>query len=133
MYNPSTGIINAMMRWPVLGGVVAGITAISADGVIAAGASFVAGSIAGAYGLTKFFNDEICNCEEKGYVKFDGPKIDWIVEYNPESGTKRPWEVYSMFAGIEETKQHFASYATEEHALDRIEELKEKVSKVTEK
>ena len=132
MYNPSTGFLNAMMRWPILGGIVAGITAISTDGIVAVAASFVAGSIAGTYGLTKLFNDQICDCEEKGYFKFDGPKIDWIVEYNPESGDKRPWDVYSIFAGLEETKQHFASYATEDNALSRIEELKEKATKIKE-
>lgn len=133
MYNPSNGLVNAMMRWPVLGGVVAGVTAISTDGIIASIASFVAGSVLGAYGLTKLFNDQICDCEEKGYMKLDGPKIEWIVEYSPETGSDRPWDVYTMFAGLESTKQHYASYATEENAMKKIEVLKEMASKVTKK
>lgn len=129
MYSPSHGVMNAVMRWPVLGGLAAGGAALSLDGLPAAAASFVAGSVLGAFGLTKAFNEQICKCEEKGYTKLAGPKIEWIIEYNVDSGAKRPWEVYSMFAGLESTKQHYASYATEEHALDKIKALKDMVSK----
>lgn len=133
MYNPSNGLVNAMMRWPALGGVVAGVTALSTDGIVATAASFVAGTVAGTYGVTKLFNDQICNCEDKGYMKLGDAKIEWIVEYSPETGAERPWDVYTMFAGIEATKQHYASYSTEEHARSKIEKLKEAVSKVTKK
>ena len=128
MYNPSNGFVNLLMRWPLLGSAAAGIAAINTDGVASITASFVAGGLAGVYGLTKVkpVKEHICDCEDDGYIKLSDTKVEWIVEYNPESGAKRPWEVYSMFAGIEATKQHFASYATEEHALGRIKELKKK-------
>jgi hypothetical protein len=133
IYNPSNGVIAFIMRWPILGGLIAGIGAINTEGWLAAVLAFVAGSVAGAFGLSKLFKDQICDCEKDGYFKPEGSKLEWIVEYNPESGAERPWDVYTMFAGIEATKQHYASYATEENALKKIEVLKEMASKVTKK
>lgn len=127
MYNPSSGFINALMRWPLIGGGIAAVSAVATDGAVAVASSFVAGSIVGAYGLTKLFKEQVCDCEKDGYMKIGEPKIDWIIEYSPETGNKRPWDVYSMFAGLEYTKQHYASYSTEEHALKKIEVLKKMV------
>jgi hypothetical protein len=114
------------MRWPLLGGAIAGFSAISTDGIASITSTFIAGSIIGGYGLTKLLKKQICNCEDDGYMKLSDTKVEWIVEYDAESGSKRPWEVYSMFGGLQFTKQHYASYSTEEHALNKIEILKKK-------
>lgn len=83
--------------------------------------AWVASVALGAYGATKMFNEQLCDCE--GHARRAGlagiPKLNWVVEYHPESGKDRPWELYSMIGDDEDTKQHYASYKTEEHALAR--------------
>jgi hypothetical protein len=133
MYNPSNGFVAIIMRWPIIGGVVAGFAAINTEGWLATAAAFVAGSVVGAFGLSKLFKDQICDCEKDGYFKLGDPIIEWIVEYNPDTGSERPWDVYSMFAGLEQTKQHYASYASEDAALKKVEKLKEKFSEIKQK
>lgn len=133
MYNPSNGFVSVIMRWPIIGGIVAGVTAINTEGWLATGAAFVAGSVAGAFGLSKLFKNQICDCEKDGFIKLGDSIIEWVVEYNPETGTERPWDVYSMYAGLEQTKQHYASYATEKAALKKIEKMKEMLSSIKEK
>lgn len=129
MYNPSSGFINTLMRWPLIGGAIAGVSAATTDGPTAIASSFVAGGIIGGYALSKLFKQQVCDCEEDGYVKLSDAKLEWIVEYNPETGEKRPYDVYSMFGGLEFTKQHYASYTTEENALNKIEILKKNLKR----
>ena len=131
MYNPSNGFVNVLMRWPLVGSAAAGIAAINTDGVASIAASFVAGGLAGVYGLMKVkpVKDHICDCEDDGYMKLSDAKLEWIVEFNPETGEKRPWDVYTMFGGLEFTKQHYASYATEENALNKIKQLRDNIKK----
>ena len=133
MYNPSNGFVAIIMRWPIIGGLVAGFTAISTEGWLALVAAFVAGAVVGAYALSKFFKRHVCDCEKDGYIKPSGSAIEWIVEHNPDTGAERPWDVYSMYAGIEQTKQHYASYATEKSALKKIEKLTEMLKDIKEK
>ena len=133
MYAPTNTVINTIMRWPALAAVIPTVAAVASTGLAQTAAAAVAGAVVGAVGVAKLFNDQICDCEEKGYTKLDGPKVEWIVEYDPNSGKDRPWDVYSMFAGLEHTKQHYASYSTEEHAKSKIEILKDLAEKVTKK
>lgn len=133
MYNPSNGFVAIIMRWPIIGGIAAGFTAMNTEGWLATAMAFVAGAVAGAFGLSKLFKNQICDCEKDGYVKLGDSVIEWVVEFNPETGSERPWDVYSMFAGLEQTKQHYASYSTEESAMKKIEKLKETFSKIKEK
>jgi hypothetical protein len=122
MYNiASNGLVATIMRWPILGGIISGITAINTTGWISSIAIFIAGSTIGAYALSKYFKNMLCDCENYDFVD----KISWVVEHSPETGAERPWDVYSMFAGNESTKQHYASYATEESALNKIAKLKD--------
>ena len=133
MYAPSNTVINTLLRWPLLAAAGAAIAAVSTTGVLSTIAAIVLGSIVGALGLTKVFNDQLCDCESKGYKKFSGARIDWIVEFDNETGNERPWKVYSIFAGLDYTKQHYASYSTEISAQTRIEELRELAGKVQQK
>ena len=133
MYAPSNTVINTLLRWPLLAAAGAAIAAVSTTGILSTIAAIVLGSIVGALGLTKVFNDQLCDCEGKGYKKFSGARIDWIVEFDNETGNERPWKVYSIFAGLDYTKQHYASYSTEISAQTRIEELRELAGKVQQK
>ena len=71
------------------------------------------------------FSEHFCDCDKK--LVENGlslvPTVKWVIEHNPESGSKRPWELYSMFGDDEDTKQHYASYSSEEHALERKKTL----------
>ena len=133
MYNPSNGLVAIIMRWPIIGGIIAGIAAMNTNGWLALIFAFIAGAVVGAYILWKFFKARFCDCEKDGYIKPSGSAIEWIVEHNPETGTERPWDVYSMYGGIEQTKQHYASYATEKSALKKIEKLTEMIQNLKDK
>lgn len=133
MYAPTNTVINTFMRWPALAGLGSVIAAMGTSGLVHDAAVAVAGAAVGALGVTKLFNDQVCDCEGKGYSKLSGPKIDWIIEYDDSTGKSRPWEIYSIFGGLEYTKQHYASYSTEEHAKTKLELLKKLAEKVAKK
>lgn len=131
MYNPINNLgANAFMRWPVAALPFASIIGLLSNSVIGAVLAWVASVILGTYAATKFFKDEICDCEEEVMKKGWGPlpKLKWVIEHNPESGAKKPWELYSMMGDNESTKQHYASYTTEENALAKKELLESMTS-----
>ena len=127
MYAPTNTVINTIMRWPVLAAVGSAATALSTTGLVHDTATAIAGAVGGVIGATKLFHEQVCDCESKGYTKQSAPKIQWIIEYDASNGHDRPWKIFSMFGGIESTKQHYASYSTEEHAKSKIE-LLQKIS-----
>jgi hypothetical protein len=129
MYAPSNSLVNAVMRWPVLAAVVPTVVAIGSSGLVQDAAIAVAGAVTGALGAAKLFKNQICDCEGEGYTKLPESKLDWIIEYDDTHGNERPWKLFSMFGGLEYTKQHYASYSTKDHAEAKIEILKDLVGK----
>jgi hypothetical protein len=125
MYNPinSTGA-NAFMRWPLIGLPVAAAIGLFSNSLIGAAVAWVASVALATWATHKVFKKQLCNCEgeakRKGWLG-DLPKVKWVVEHSPESGGEKPWELFSMFGDDESTKQHYASYTTEERALKRKE------------
>lgn len=124
MYTPvSNVVVNAAMRWPAFGLAAAMVIGYMSEDPVGRGIAWVASVALGTLTAARSFSDHFCDCEEAALKV--RPKVDWVIECNPESGSKRPWEIYSMFGGLESTKQHYASYSTEEHALARKKELEE--------
>lgn len=122
MYTPiSNVVVNAAMRWPSFGLVTAMVLGYMSEDPIGRGIAWIASVVLGTLIAARSFSDHFCDCEEAAAAA--RPKVGWIVEYNAESGTKRPWEIYSVFGGMESTKQHYASYSSEEHAISRKEIL----------
>ena len=122
MYTPANNVaINALMRWPVISSALLAFGGILSDSFIGAAIAWVVSVGLGAYGATKIFNEQLCDCE--GHARKAGlsskPSMFWVIEYNPESGSARPWELYSIVGDDEHTKQHYASYSSEASALAR--------------
>lgn len=120
MYNPINNLgVNAFMRWPVIGLPIASVIGLLSNSIIGAVLAWIASVALGVYAVNKAFKEQLCDCEGEAIKKGWGllPKVNWIIEYSPETGAKKPWDLYSMFGDDEATKQHYASYATEESAL----------------
>ena len=124
MYTPINNIaVNTFMRWPALSSLAVTIGGMFSGTVIGLIAAWIASVGLGAYVATKVFNKQLCNCEEHNRKAglAAKPKLRWVVEFDDTSNTQKPWELYSMLGDDEYTKQHYASYSTEEHALARKE------------
>lgn len=130
MYAPSNSLVNILMRWPALAAVGSTIAAVGTTGLVHDVAVAITGAIGGVLTATKLFHKQVCDCEGKGYRKISSPKVDWIIEYEEDHGHERPWKVYSIFGGLDYTKQHYASYATEEAAQEKIDMLRGVVEKI---
>lgn len=133
MYTPISNIVvTTAMRWPSLGLAITTIGGLMADSGIGQGIAWIASVGLGSYLLASTQKKHFCDCEGEAIKKGMPllPQVEWVVEYHPDSGSKRPWELYSMFGGDEDTKQHYASYSTEEHALER-KEILEKATTIT--
>ena len=129
MYTPISNIVvNAAMRWPSLGLLLATVAAFFSDSMVGQGIAWVTSVAFATYIATKTFGDHLCECDEKAIKQGLAliPAVSWVIEHNTESGSKRPWELFSMFGDDESTKQHYASYSTEEHAIARKEILEGK-------
>jgi hypothetical protein len=126
MYNPMNNLgVNAFMRWPVLSLPIAAVVGLFSNSIIGAAVAWVASVALATWVATKALKEQICDCEEeakkKGWMSL--PKVNWVIEHSPDSGREKPWELFSMFGDDESTKQHYASYSTEENALKRKEIL----------
>jgi len=123
MYNPFNNVsVNAFMRWPTIALPFASIVGLLSNSILGAILAWLASVALRTWAATKYFKEQLCDCEEEAKRKgwLDGlPKMRWVVEYSPETGEKRPWDLYSMFGDDESTKQHYASYSTEEAALQK--------------
>lgn len=122
MYNPFNNLgVNVMMRWPEIALPVVGAIGLISESVVGATVAWGASVALGSYAATKLMKESICDCEEEVMKKGWGPipKIQWFIEHDPDTGTKRPWELHSQRGDDESTKQYYASYSTEEHALKK--------------
>ena len=120
MYTPISNIvINAAMRWPSLGLAIFTIGGLLSDNIFGQVVAWFASVAFATFIATKTFGDELRECDEKAIKKGLAliPAVTWFVEYSPETGEKRPWDLYSMFGDDESTKVHYASYATEKAAM----------------
>jgi hypothetical protein len=131
MYTSSNNVmLNALMRWPFLASAMVALGGIFSGSFLGAALAWVVSVGLAAYGATRVFNKQLCDCE--GHARRAGlgarPSLNWIVEYNPESGAQRPWELYSIVGDDENTKQHYASYSTQEHALARKAIMEEMIN-----
>ena len=117
MYAPvSNAGISALMRWPVstmtIVSVMGSITD-SVPGMLVAWGTSVALC---TYAVMEYYKEELsqrdCNCPEPDV-------ISWVVEYDSETGTKRPYELHSVRNGDMSTKEYYASYSTEESAMKK--------------
>jgi hypothetical protein len=126
MYTPiSNAGISALMRWPVA---TMSITSIigtvtnSVPGMIAAWGASVALC---TYAVMEYYKNENevhdCDCDDvlsrDGWQKI--PVISWIIEYDEETGSKRPYELHSIRNDDMSTKEYYASYASEEQAMKK--------------
>ena len=126
MYTPvSNVVVTAAMRWPALGLAFTTIIGLMADSFVGQSTAWVASAALGSYLMASVFSKHFCDCEAEEIKAGLGAvaKVSWVVEHHPDSGAARPWELYSMFGDDESTKQHYASYSTEEHALERKKKL----------
>ena len=98
---------------------IAAIIGFFSNSIIGIAVAWVASVALGVYATNKIFKEKLCDCEGEAMKKGWGliPKMTWVVEYSPETGSVKPWDLYSMFGDDESTKQHYASYTTEENAL----------------
>jgi hypothetical protein len=133
MYNPVNNTsVNAFMRWPVLALPIAAIVGLFSNSLLGAIIAWIASVALATWATHKAFKKQLCDCE--GEAKRKGwldslPKMKWVVEYSPETGEKRPWDLYSMFGDDESTKQHYASYSSEEAALQKKSLLEQLTTK----
>jgi len=122
MYAPASNAgISALMRWPVTSLTLAsaiGTITNSVPGMLIAWGTSVALC---TYAVMEYYKEEMCDCDEvaaqKGWQK--PPVISWIIEYDTETGTKRPYELHSVRNGDMSTKEYYASYSTEEQAMKK--------------
>lgn len=120
MYNPINNLgITAFMRWPALALPITGLLGFFSGSLIGAAIAWIASVAIGVYATNKVFKKQLCDCEGEYTKKGWGllPKVNWFVEYSPETGSKKPWDLYSMFGDDVTTKQHYGSYGSEENAL----------------
>lgn len=120
MYTPiSNLVVNAAMRWPSFGLALVTLIGLFSNNIIGQVIAWIASVAFATYIAVKTFDDHLCECDEKAIKKGLAliPSVTWFVEYSPETGQKRPYDLYSMFGDDENTKVHYASYATEEAAL----------------
>jgi len=117
MYAPvSNAGISALMRWPVstmtIVSVMGSITD-SVPGMLVAWGTSVALC---TYAVMEYYKEELsqrdCHCPEPDV-------ISWVVEYDSETGAKRPYELHSVRNGDMSTKEYYASYSTEESAMKK--------------
>jgi hypothetical protein len=126
MYNPVSNVgIGAFMRWPIFTLPVATIAGLLSNSIFGIVLAWIASVALATWATTKVFKKQLCDCE--GEAKKNGwmnlPKVNWVIEHSPEAGREKPWELFSMFGDDESTKQHYASYTTEENALRKKEIL----------
>lgn len=111
------------MRWPVstmtLVSVMGTITD-SVPGMLVAWGTSVALC---TYAAMEYYKNEVHDCDCDDVLSRDGwqkiPVISWIVEYDEETGSKRPYELHSIRNGDMSTKEYYASYSSEEQAMKK--------------
>jgi hypothetical protein len=117
MYAPmSNAGVSAIMRWPVttlsLASVIGTVTN-SVPGMIIAWGTSVALC---TYAAMEYYKEELsqqdCHCPEPDV-------ISWVIEYDTETGSKRPYELHTVRNGDMSTKEYYASYSTEEKAMKK--------------
>jgi hypothetical protein len=68
------------------------------------------------YAVMEYYKEELsqrdCHCPEPDV-------ISWVVEYDAETGSKRPYELHSVRNGDMSTKEYYASYSSEEKAMKK--------------
>lgn len=131
MYNPINNLsVNIFMRWPLIALPTTSILGMLSGSFIGMVIAWIASVAFATWATTKVFKKQLCDCEgeakKKGWASL--PKVKWVVEHSPESGREKPWELFSMFGDDESTKQHYASYSTEENALRKKEILEKAIN-----
>lgn len=125
MYNlGNSTLVNTLMRFPVLAAPLAALPLIDFSNPVAMAVGWVGASVGGAFGINhvtkkvmKKKKDDDCDC--------DCDDMEWTVEYNPDPGKGRPWDVYNTFRDF---KQHYASYSTKAKAEKKRSEMEKKTS-----